>query len=67
MILIDTFQEASENFWEAMADPAGVTFGILGLAGAFADAVKCFQYVKLGKNFDDDYKTSMIHRSENIQ
>lgn len=50
-----------------MADPAGVTFGILGLAGAFADAVKCFQYVKLGKNFDDDYKTSMIHRSENIQ
>jgi hypothetical protein len=44
-----------------MVDPAGVAFGALSLAGVFTDVVDCFHYVKVGKSFPEDYKTSVIH------
>lgn len=42
-----------------MVDPAGVAFGVRGLAGISNDAVKCSQYVQPGKNFSNDYKTAI--------
>ena len=43
-----------------MVEPTGITFGVLGLAGVFTDAVKCLHCVELGKSFNDDYMTSIL-------
>lgn len=43
-----------------MSEVAGLAVGVVALAGLFADAVKCFQYVELGKSFDGDYTTSVL-------
>ncbi|OCK96967.1 uncharacterized protein K441DRAFT_549827 [Cenococcum geophilum 1.58] len=41
-------------------EPAGLTAGILGLAGLFNNAVDCFEYVQLGREFGRDYQTNLL-------
>ncbi len=41
-------------------EPAGLTVGILGLAGLFNNAVNCFEYVHLGRNFGSNFQTSLL-------
>ena len=43
-----------------MASPASLTFGIIGLAGAFNNAVNCFRFVRLGQAFEADFTTCVI-------
>ena len=40
-----------------MAEAAGLAFGVFG---AFTDAVQCFEYVQLARNFDKDYQTAVL-------
>ncbi|KAL6240401.1 hypothetical protein RBB50_012683 [Rhinocladiella similis] len=40
-----------------MAEAAGLAFGILG---AFNDAIQCFEYVQLARNFDQDFQTAIL-------
>jgi hypothetical protein len=41
-------------------EPVGLTVGILGLAGLFNNAVDCFEYVQLGRNFGSNFQTSVL-------
>ncbi|EOA91947.1 uncharacterized protein SETTUDRAFT_162498 [Exserohilum turcica Et28A] len=41
-------------------EPAGLAVGILGLAGVFSNAVDCFEYVQLGRNFSTNFQTSLL-------
>ena len=43
-----------------MADPVGITIGVVGLAGLFSSAVDCFEYVQLGRNFGKNFGTSLL-------
>lgn len=43
-----------------MADPAGLTVGVVALAGLFNNAVQCFEYVQLGRGFGKDFQTSQL-------
>jgi tetratricopeptide (TPR) repeat protein len=40
-----------------MAEAVGLAFGILG---AFNDAVQCFEYVQVARNFDQDFQTAIL-------
>ena len=40
-----------------MAEAAGLAFGVLG---AFTDAVQCFEYIQLARDFDQDYQTAIL-------
>lgn len=40
-----------------MAESAGLVFGVLG---AFNDAVQCFEYIQLARNFDRDFQTATM-------
>jgi len=41
-------------------EPAGLAVGGVALAGLFNNAVDCFEYVQLGKNFGKDFQTSLL-------
>lgn len=43
-----------------MAEAAGLAVGIIGLASLFNNAVDCFEYVQLGRNFSTDFQTSVL-------
>jgi len=47
-------------------EPAGLTVGVLALAGLFNNAVDCFEYVQVGRNFKKDFTTSNL-RLDNAQ
>lgn len=32
----------------------------LGLVGSFVACVDCFEYIRIGRNFGEDYQTSVI-------
>jgi hypothetical protein len=36
-------------------EPTGLAVGIIALAGLFNDAVDCFEYVQLGRNFGKNF------------
>ena len=38
----------------------GLTVGIVGLTGLFNNAVNCFEYVQLGRNFGKTFQTSLL-------
>jgi hypothetical protein len=40
-----------------MAEAAGLVFAVLG---AFNDAVQCFEYIQLARNFDRDFQTATL-------
>lgn len=40
-----------------MAEAAGLALAILG---AFNDAIQCFEYVQLARNFDQDFQTAIL-------
>jgi len=41
-------------------EPAGLTVGVVALAGLFNNAVDCFEYVQLGRNFGKNFQTSLL-------
>jgi len=41
-------------------EPAGLAVGALALAGLFNNAVDCFEYVQLGRNFGTNFQTSLL-------
>lgn len=41
-------------------EPAGLTVGVLALAGLFNNAVDCFEYVQIGRNFGKSSQTSLV-------
>jgi Prion-inhibition and propagation len=41
-------------------EPAGLTVGVVALAGLFNNAVDCFEYIQLGRNFGKDFQTSLL-------
>lgn len=41
-------------------EPAGLAVGILALAGLFNNAVDCFEYVQIGKAFEQDLDTCLL-------
>ena len=41
-------------------EPAGLSVGIVGLASLFNDAVDCFEYVQIGRNFGKSFQTSVL-------
>ena len=41
-------------------EPAGLAVGVLALAGLFNNAVDCFEYVQLGRNFSTNFQTSLL-------
>ncbi|KAI4634257.1 uncharacterized protein J4E87_001429 [Alternaria ethzedia] len=49
-----------------MAEAAGLTLGALGIAALFNNALECFQYVRVAKDFGQDFETYRIrlHLSE---
>ena len=49
-----------------MAEAAGLTLGVLGITALFNNALECFQYVRVAKDFGQDFETYQIrlHLSE---
>ena len=43
-----------------MAELFGIVAGTLSVAGLFNNAVDCFEYIQLGRNFGTDYQTCRI-------
>ncbi|KAJ9644082.1 hypothetical protein H2199_003950 [Coniosporium tulheliwenetii] len=43
-----------------MADLAGLIIGSVALTGLFNNCVDTFQYIQLGRNFGNDYETSLV-------
>ena len=41
-------------------DPASLATGVLALAGLFNNAVECFEFIQLGRNFGGDFQTSLL-------
>lgn len=41
-------------------EPTGLAVGVLGLAGLFNNAVDCFKYIQLGRNFGIDFQTCLL-------
>lgn len=41
-------------------EPASLAIGIASLAGIFNDAVQCFEYVQLDRNFGTNFQTSLL-------
>ena len=41
-------------------EPAGLTVGVLALAGLFNNTVDCFEYVQIGRCFGQSYQTSLL-------
>lgn len=43
-----------------MAEAVGLAVGIVALAGLFNNAVECFEFVQLGRNFGKNFQTSQL-------
>ena len=43
-----------------MAEPAGLTIGVVALASLFNNAVECFEFVQLGRKFGKNFQTSQL-------
>ena len=43
-----------------MAESAGLAVGVVALAGLYNNAVECFEFVQLGRNFGKDFQTSQL-------
>ncbi|KAL8873244.1 MAG: hypothetical protein Q9198_007057 [Flavoplaca austrocitrina] len=41
-------------------EPAGLAVGVLAIAGLFNNAVDCFEYVQIGRNFGQRYQTGLL-------
>ena len=41
-------------------DPAGLVFGVAGLAGIFSACVDCFEYIQFGWQFGQDYGKCLL-------
>lgn len=41
-------------------EPVGFSVGALGLVGAFAACVDCFEYIQLGRQFRQDYGKCLL-------
>ena len=41
-------------------EPVGLTLGVAGLVGTFTACVDCFENVRIGRSFGEDYQTSII-------
>lgn len=41
-------------------EPAGLAVGFLTIAGLFNNAVDCFEYVQIGRNFGQDYQIGLL-------
>ena len=41
-------------------EPAGLTVGVIGLAGLFNNAVDCFDYVQIGRKFGKNFQISLL-------
>lgn len=41
-------------------EPVALSVGLIGLAGLFNNAVDCFEYVQLGRNFGINFQTSLL-------
>ncbi|KAF1963429.1 hypothetical protein CC80DRAFT_486821 [Byssothecium circinans] len=41
-------------------EAGGLAVGIVALAGLFNNAMDCFEYVQLGRNFDTNFQTSLL-------
>ncbi|KAL1634731.1 hypothetical protein SLS56_002133 [Neofusicoccum ribis] len=41
-------------------EPAGLAVGVVGTAALFNNAVECFEYIQLGRNFGKDFGTSQL-------
>ncbi|MCJ1274919.1 hypothetical protein MMC21_002717 [Puttea exsequens] len=43
-----------------MAEAAGLTVGVVALAGLFNNAVQCFEFIQLGRGFGKSFQTSQL-------
>ena len=43
-----------------MAEAAGLTIGVVALASLFNNAIQCFEFVQLGRNFGKNFQTSQL-------
>ncbi|KAL8855242.1 MAG: hypothetical protein Q9178_008099 [Gyalolechia marmorata] len=41
-------------------EPAGLAVGVLAIAGLFNNAIDCFEYVQIGRNFGQRYQTGLL-------
>jgi small-conductance mechanosensitive channel len=41
-------------------EPAGLAVGVFAIAGLFNNAVDCFEFVQLGRNFETDFTTCIL-------
>jgi hypothetical protein len=41
-------------------EPTGLAVGVFAIAGLFNNAVDCFEYVQLGRNFETDFTTCIL-------
>ena len=41
-------------------EPVGFTIGVLGLCGLFSNAIDCFEYIQLGRNFSKSFQTCLL-------
>lgn len=41
-------------------EPVGLSLGVAGLVGTFTACVDCFENVRIGRSFGEDYQTSII-------
>ena len=41
-------------------EPAGLSIGILAIAGLFNNAVDCFEYVQIGRSFGQSHQTGLL-------
>lgn len=44
-----------------MAEAFGIVSGVASLPSIFTAAVGCFQYIQLGRNFEQDYTQHLVH------
>ncbi|KAF2196193.1 small s protein [Delitschia confertaspora ATCC 74209] len=43
-----------------MAEVAGLTVGVIALAGLFNNTIECFEFIQLGRNFGKNFQTSQL-------
>ena len=43
-----------------MAEAAGLTVGVVALAGLFNNAVQCFEFIQLGRGFGKSFQTNLL-------
>ena len=41
-------------------EPVSFTIGVVGLVGAFTACVDCFDFIRIGRNFGEDYEMYMV-------